>query len=604
VVGDPAAPPGQSNIAILAVLLAAVAALFVGIGTPPLHDPDEGRYAEIAREMVASGDWLTPHHDGIVYFEKPPLFFWLAAASIRCLGATEVAARLPGALAAVVVVLLTLRAARSACGPRTGATAALLLATSPMVMVFARIAIVDMVLCALLTSALAAARDVQEAPERRGPALRFWGSVALAFVCKGPIGVAIPVATLAPYVLLARDYALPRSLARPSGPLLFLALTAPWYIAMEAHNPGYLRAFFLEQNLDRLVAGERFDRDGAVWYYLPVIAGLLAPWTLLVPSAIARIAPILRRAAREGVSPSRERSLLLFACAVLGPLSLLSVAHSKLVYYALPLFPPLAIVAAEALVAERTEGDHSRARSRLGAAFLLLGALFVLLGTLAIAAGFAPERVREAAQPRLSAARADRAERAATRLEAVLPALAGFGACAGGVGLAAGCAGVLLRRGRRERAILPLALALAGTGAAAPFLLEEVAATNSARDAAAIVKDGLSPGDAVVLFYCSDRTLPFYLERTVTLFAAPYSEFGRKPGPEELRKYSLEGNVSTFAALWASERRVVAITEGSHALALLREAVGTERARVLGRARLVTVIENRPAQGRTAPAGH
>src|SRR2546428_245121 len=196
------------NIRTAGVLIFSFFIFSAGIWTLPLQEPDEGRYADIAAAMARpGGDWITPRLNGIPYYEKPPLFFWITAASMKIFGVVEWAGRLPSLLAALFAVALVIVMGRSAFGPGTGCTAGLILATSPLVMVLAHFCFVDVLLLALLTGALAALfyalidRPLEQSSPRL-PVMAFWAVVALATMTKGPIGVAIPAITAGCYLLI------------------------------------------------------------------------------------------------------------------------------------------------------------------------------------------------------------------------------------------------------------------------------------------------------------------------------------------------------------------------------------------------------------------
>ena len=183
--------------------------LVLQTGKTPLFEPDEGRYAEIPREMLATGDFVTPRLNGVLYFEKPPLYYWLVAGSMALLGPSEWAVRLPGMLASAGMVLLTAAFARRRWGLRTGLLAGIVTGTSGLVFILARVAIIDPVLSLALSAAAFAFCSFLEA-ERRGDTRAARSALyglavagAAAVMLKGLIGIVLPGGAIAVYVALS-----------------------------------------------------------------------------------------------------------------------------------------------------------------------------------------------------------------------------------------------------------------------------------------------------------------------------------------------------------------------------------------------------------------
>ena len=174
-------------------LACAIAPLAIGLGAWALFEPDEGRNAEIAREMLLTGDWVVPHLNGLPFLDKPPLLFWAIAAGFRALGEHEWVARLPSMLAAIATIAVTYALGRALVGRRAAVTAAIVLATSPMVLGFARLAIFDMPLTAFVTFAIYALVRAR-IDEDAWPWIPLAGfAIGLALLTKGPVGLALPL---------------------------------------------------------------------------------------------------------------------------------------------------------------------------------------------------------------------------------------------------------------------------------------------------------------------------------------------------------------------------------------------------------------------------
>jgi dolichol-phosphate mannosyltransferase len=318
------------------LLLAALLLFFSRLGAP-LQEPDEARYAEVPRQMLAEGHWVVPVLHGEAYPDKPPLLYWLVMASYRLCGVHDWAARLVPGAAALLVVLLTYGWGRRTVGPRAAFAAAAMLCLSARFVYLGRLLTPDTLL-GLCVAAAAAAGHL--AVRGRHLAWRWWLASAVAcglgLLTKGPVAlalVAVPLLTLA-----ALD---PRT-ARPGWRawLLYLGvsagLAAPWYTAMAAADPEFASLFFWRHNVVRYLAP--FDHAKPVWFHLPgVLLGML-PWTLLLPGLVRYL---VRHSARTA---ARRPAALGFFLLVFGwTVFFYSLAGCKRAVYILPALPPLAL---------------------------------------------------------------------------------------------------------------------------------------------------------------------------------------------------------------------------------------------------------------------
>jgi 4-amino-4-deoxy-L-arabinose transferase-like glycosyltransferase len=376
--------PEVHRITLPLVLLAALT-FFAGLGRGAITDSDEAFYAESAREMVTSGDWLTPHYNYEPRFQKPALYYWLTAVTDLVLGVTEMAARWWAAMAGFGLVLIT-----AACGRRwydesTGLLAGAIVATNFGYFSIGRMALPDLPLTFCITLAIWAAL-VSTLEQERSP--RKWVLLAalalgLGALTKGPVGLIIPALVIFPVLLIER-----RSIAlTPSdivlGFFVLLAVAVPWYVLMwMRHGNEYLQGFFVGDNLERF-ATDRYNDPRPWWFYLPVVAGGLLPWTPLVLVWLGPLTQFLRRRRDVGTIDLR---LLLWAVL---PLAFYTLSVGKQPRYVLPVLPPLALLLASSIV-ERTQEwrGHDGVRSRPRRATpvvvgsVLSGLFFVALGTL------------------------------------------------------------------------------------------------------------------------------------------------------------------------------------------------------------------------------
>jgi len=369
----------------LPLLLLAALTFFAGLGRGAITDSDEAFYAESAREMVASGDWITPHYNYEPRFQKPVLYYWLTGAAYLVFGPTEMAARLWAALAGFGLVLVT-----AACGRRwydeaTGLLAGAIVATNFGYFSIGRMSLPDLPLTFCITLAIWAALVSTLEQERSPRKFVLLASLALGlgFLMKGPVGLIIPAIVILPVLMIER-----RSIAlTPSdivlGFVVMLAVALPWYFAMWArHGNEYLRGFFVGDNFQRF-ATDRFNDPRPWWFYFPVVAGGLLPWT---PLALVWLGPVTQFIRRRRDVGTIDLRLLLWTAL---PLLFYSLSVGKQPRYILPVLPPLALLLASSIV-ERTQEwrgfDGARSAPRkavpviLGS--LLSGMFFVTLAVL------------------------------------------------------------------------------------------------------------------------------------------------------------------------------------------------------------------------------
>lgn len=337
----PAAPSALSRRAWGLVFALVVVAWFAGLDARRLQHPDEGRYAEIAREMAVSGDWVTPRLNDLKYFEKPPLQYWLGAATFDALGVDEWSARLPAALAGLIAVVAVGFAGARLAGPDAGAFAALVLAGSVWHSGLAHLLTLDSVLSCLLAAALCAFLLAQR-PALSRAAQRNWMLVAYAAAAgatltKGLVALLIPGAALVAYTAVTRDGGPWRRLHPLPGVALYLALTVPWFVAVERANPGFARFFFVREHFERFLT-ETHNRGGEWWYFVPWFVLGIMPWLLVWAWTLPRS---WREAPVAANGFSWQRFCLVWAAFVF---AFFSASGSKLPSYILPMFPALALV--------------------------------------------------------------------------------------------------------------------------------------------------------------------------------------------------------------------------------------------------------------------
>ena len=320
------------------ILLAAF--WFATMPVRPLVDPDEGRYAEIPREMAATGDWVTPRLNGFKYFEKPPLQYWATAAAYSVFGFSEWTARLWTVGLGFLCLPAVFGWTRRLYGEGAGFAALVALAVSPYFELIAHLNILDSGFAFFLSSAVFAFALGQSSPDGSSSERRWmllaWLAAALAILTKGIVVGVLTGATLVAYTIIERDIRPWRRLHLLWGLPLFLVVTVPWFVAVSARNPSFLQFFFIHEHFARFLT-KVHKREEPWWYFLSMLAIGALPWLLTMPAA-------LRRAWSEPESEACFKPLKFMLIFSGMTLLFFSVSSSKLAPYILPLMPTLAAV--------------------------------------------------------------------------------------------------------------------------------------------------------------------------------------------------------------------------------------------------------------------
>jgi 4-amino-4-deoxy-L-arabinose transferase-like glycosyltransferase len=493
----PDAPLPRRALAALIVAFAVI--WFAGIQHRVLIHPDEGRYAEIPREMVASGDWLTPRLNGLKYFEKPPLQYWMTAIAYEAFGVHAWSSRLWTVLSTFLATFFLGYAGLRLGGPALGLYAAAVMASCAGYIVNGHLLTLDGALGAWLTVAFGAfvlaQRDDAAAHERRRWMWVAWAAMAAATLSKGLIGVVIPGASLVLYSLVTRDFAVWRRLHLATGIALYLILAAPWFVAVSLANDEFFQFFFIHEHFQRyLTTAHR--RGEPFWYFLPLLIIGMIPWLPVLGWG-------LWRAWRDGQPAANGFSWQRFALVWSAFVFLFfSASGSKLPSYILPMFPVLALVAAWLLAA-----IDPRTLARLTWPTTVAAGVGVVL----MAATYGP-LLRRFSDDEASLG-------PALAFGPWLAAAMATAAAGGAIALFA-----LRRPAPRSRTVAVLAVALSTLVAVQLGVVgyDEFRTTRSSRDIlrAAVAANG--PFAADVAFYnlhMYDQTVPYYLRRTTTLVA-------------------------------------------------------------------------------------
>ena len=312
---------------------------FYGLGSFGLVGADEPRYAQIAREMLARHDWVTPVLNGAAWLEKPVLYYWGAMVSYSVFGVKDWAARVPSAVMATLLVFCTyffLRRFR----PGSQLDGSLIVATSAAMIGFARAASTDMPLTAMFGIALLAWYAWLETDHKRWLGFAYF-FLALATLAKGPVAPFLALLIVGAFCALLRDFkVLARMLWLP-GLAIYFVFALPWYVLVQIRNPQFVRVFFMEHNLARF-STNMFQHQQPFWYFIPVLLISVLPWTVPVLAAIVRD---VRKLIQSRVSSGNTFELFLLLWGIL-PILFFSLSESKLPGYILPSIPAFGILLA------------------------------------------------------------------------------------------------------------------------------------------------------------------------------------------------------------------------------------------------------------------
>jgi 4-amino-4-deoxy-L-arabinose transferase-like glycosyltransferase len=505
---------------VIYVFATAVCLTYLGLlGHAGLAEPDEPRYGEIAREMLELGDWITPHLNYVKYFEKPPLVYWLTAIDEHFFGTSEFVVRLWPALLGLLGIGIADAVGRSMYGSWTGHVAAAILATTPLYFGLSQIIILDMPLSTLMTVALAAFWFAYTARDRRRR--RLWVSLvyvatALAVLTKGPVAIVLIGGVIVAFLLVRWDLTALRWLVSPLDVCLFLLIALPWFVLVSYRNPEFVDFFVVKQHLARFLTPTEHQQP--LWFFVPIVWAGMLPWTLflLAPRALGRFAVrLLRR---------RAAAATLFCTLWAGVVFVFfSLSGSKLGTYILPMFCPLALLAARFLehgiVAQRATV------LRRGCIAFALMAVVVLIGAVVTDLLVDDLRVRGLL----------------------------IHIYAGGfvMGLTAASAWLSLRRDALQATVAAVAfgmlvlqaVAMSGRGIATEFRPLGLAIRAQAR-----------PEDLVAAYHRYVQGIPFYAQRRLVMVGGRGElDFGSRQGDQ--RAFFWETDEPLFDA-WRSDRRV------------------------------------------------
>ncbi len=371
--------------------LALLAWLLTTIWVRPLALPDEGRYAGVAWEMVRSGQWLTPTLDGLPYFHKPPMFYWLTAIAIKLFGFSEWSVRIASLIGALLAAGAVWRLMLRWVSAEAALWGLAIVATLPLFYGGAQYANHDMLVAGFITGAIAFAADAllsRDAGLRwRTSLLLAWACMALGLLSKGLIGIVLPSGVIFFWLLLIRQPLWLLRLFWWPAPLLFLAIALPWFVLMQLKFPEFFDYFFIHQHFERF-SQKGFNNNQPFWFYPAALGALCLPWTiaLFTRTRVGSARDLSHRAVR----------VLLWTWVVV-IVGFFSLPASKLIGYVLPVVPALAALAGEAVAGWQRRG--LRLAITVGAALLCVVAVVLISRAETVSSKALAAAWREQARP-------------------------------------------------------------------------------------------------------------------------------------------------------------------------------------------------------------
>ena len=481
-----AAPWRTPRIEALALLGFALTVFSFHLGSYGLWEPDEARYAEIAREMLATRNFIVPHLNYVAYVEKPPLLYWLGALWMSIFGVNEFAARLTPALAALAGVMMTWVFVRRTMGRRRALLAGAILTTSTLYAVMAQVLTTDMLLTAAVTVALFA--FYLHWSEGGRWCWLGYGAIAIGLLAKGPVAAAIPILAVGIFLWWQGELrgAFDRFHILP-GSAMVLLIAAPWFIAIAIREPGFVDFYFIGEHLRRFFDSS-YSHGEPFYYYLPVLAAGMMPWTLMAPFIAWGSLPR---------TPAGRFCIVAAAVVIV----IFSAASAKLIPYILPAAGPLAVLLADGIVSRAFPDEASADVEPPGVRlrFAMVGVILSLLGVAMLAAAMTAPLF---SSPYVVATR---------------PALYALGL----IGAAGGAlVAEIFRHWRLDAGLMAMVLVTAIALGAGSYVRLEAEPLRSYASLARIVEER-APDATIICYSRYVQALPFYTRRRVILVGAP-----------------------------------------------------------------------------------
>lgn len=504
------------KILLLLILLTALVYLFT-LGGYSLIDPDEGRYAEVAREMVETGDYITPHLNYVKFFDKPALPYWLTSISFHLFGINEFATRLSPALLALLGMFYLYKLASIIYNKRAGLITSLIIGTSLLYFLISHITITDMPLAFFITLSLSGFYIGYI--ERSRDYLLFYCGMALALLSKGLIGIIFPCGIIFWWSIFTKKWEIYKEVITLKSIMLFFAIALPWFIIVCYKNPDFFHYFFVRQHFIRYLttADNRYE---PFWFFIPIIILGFLPWAGFIWTSFKESFLLL------WTPPSKQKDSELFLLMWFMFIFLFfSASKSKLVPYIIPVFSPLAV-----LVGGKIDSILSKKETLKFKTALIWNSLFLFtFSTLLLSLSFIQRDYL---------------------LGEILPiSLSLFLA----IGIGVFSLFIFYKKGKLKEVIIILTILGITNCIASHFFLNIYAEKHTSKYVATFINYQKKPGDLIVQLKGFDQGLPFYLqERVILLSHSNDMSFGNEH--ETNRFYFI--NTENLKKLWNSNKRI------------------------------------------------
>ncbi len=532
---------------MLSILLGVFYAIW--LGAHALFTPDEGRYSEVAREMVVSGDYVTPRLNGVPFLDKPIFYYWLQASAIQLFGLKEWALRFWPAFIGVLGCLLVYGAGRQFFNRRTGVIAAILLSTSPLYYGAAHYANLDLEVAVLIgNSLLFFLLGMESSHSKMRSWFLFFAYVfmGLAALTKGLIGIVFPAMIIGSWILILNRWSILKEMRIVTGAIIFSLITVPWYVLVQKANPQFFHFFFVVQQFSRYLTQQSFNNQTSFWFYIPIIFAGFFPWSIFcIQSLWQSIKNIF-------VNRQEYRVELFLLLWVIFVFIFFSIPKSKTVGYILPLFQPLAL-----LVGCYFSRAWERAQQK-GIQFGLLNYVLISVATFVMCWLVVSYKWMD-----------------------ITPEFGNYIFSAGGLFLFSGILIFFLRK-KNLQTILSC---LITTAVLFLFILSassQVSNVRSIKPLAMELKSLIKPDDEVVTFYRYYQDLPIYIEKRIVIVAdwkAPdiaqndnwLRELWYGMNYQDTSQWLIDE--ATFWTRWKSDKRLYVLTEERYLDKLREKAV-------------------------------
>lgn len=546
------------DLFILALLFTVFYSIW--LGAHPLFVPDEGRYSEVAREMIATGDYITPRINGVAFLDKPILYYWLQASAIHWFGLNEWALRFWPACLGVFGCLMTYVAGRKLFERRTGLLSACLLATCPLYYGAAHYANLDLEVAVWISSSLFCLIMALRFPEKTSR--RFFIFMlayifsALAVLTKGLIGIVFPILILSAWIFSTHQKNIFKKIYLMTGIAILFVIILPWYVLVQKANPEFLHFFFVTQQISRFLSTEHFNNKTPIWFYIPILLIGFFPWVLLLFQTIF-----------HQIKQIQQTAILFLLLWALIIFIFFSIPHSKTIGYILPILPALALLT----------GNYLNQFWNQPAKKILLLFSFFSIGIVVIALA-APHVTSWNINLKL------------------IPYLY----CIAIIFFISGSVAFLLRK-KNFQALFYCFLISSSASLLTVNATTTILNQKSIKPLAMKIKKQLHPHDVIVTFYRYYQDLPLYLERRITILADWNSPDIEKRdnwvrelwyGKRFQDTHAWLIDEKTFWQTWHSQKTVFVFLDQDDYAQLVKKS--KKSVRVMGKQGDVMLIENQP----------